>query len=157
MMCPAVSPAGADPGTPSRRSEPATEPSPSFTRAAAASIVGLAPSELSGWERSLRAQAGFDLGSTLNLADLVALAAMGVAAWRLGGRFEEFAHGLAQLFQALRDLADVERLDDHVAIVGRDFARIAELRGDHVRCAGDAFLVIPLAPILASFRDQVFA
>jgi hypothetical protein len=44
-----------------------------------------------------------------------------------------------------------------VALIGRDFARLAGIRGDHVRCVGDDFIVVPLRPILAALRDRVFS
>jgi hypothetical protein len=151
MMCPVASLAGADAAPPpSRRFESSLS---TFARADAARIVGVAPARLTDWERSLWARADLDLGPSLTLADLVALSVLAIAARHLG----EFTPGFAGLFQALRDRPDIERLDDHVALVGRDLACIVELGRNRVRCAGDDFLVIPLAPILTGLRDQVFA
>jgi hypothetical protein len=44
-----------------------------------------------------------------------------------------------------------------VALVGHDFARLAELRTGRVHCFGDGFIVVPLGAILADLRDQVFS
>jgi hypothetical protein len=129
---------------------------PRFTHAAAARIVGLAPSVLSRWEDLLFSRAGFDLGSTLTFADLVGLAALSATLRCVGGGADQFAAGLARLFEALRDRADVERLDGYAALVGRDSADIAQ-RYDVEGCAASDILVIPLRPILADFRGQVFA
>jgi hypothetical protein len=43
-----------------------------------------------------------------------------------------------------------------VALVGRDSARVAE-RYDSEACAAEDVLFIPLRPILADFRSQIFA
>ena len=153
-MCPAESPTGADPTLGSRFAGFVVRPG--FTWAAAAPIVGLAPSVLSRWERLLLDRAGFDLGSTLSFADLVGLAALGAAVRCLGAGADGFAVGLARLFEALRDRADVERLDGYAALVGHDSGRLAE-RYDHESCAAADILVVPLRPILADFRGQVFA
>jgi hypothetical protein len=133
-----------------------TEGRPGFTREAAASIVGLAPSTLSHWEGRLLEQAGFELGSALSFADLVALAVLSATVRCLGGRADAFAVGLAGVFEALHDHADVERLDRYVALVDRDCASIVD-GYDHERTAEADILVIPLRPILADFRGQAFA
>ena len=158
-MCPAASPAGVDPAPPVLGfDEPATQPSsPAFSRTAAARIVGLSRWKLYRWERSLHAEAGLDFGPSLTTSDLVALAVLCTIDRCLGGSVDEFTLGLARLFEALRDRPDVGRLDGYAALVGRDYARIAELRDDRLRCSGDDFLIIPLRPILAGFRDQAFA
>jgi hypothetical protein len=107
------------------------------------------------WENVLLLQAGFDLGPTLAFADLVALAVLS-ATWRcLGAGADDYAVGLARLFEALRDRADVERLDGYATLLGRDSARIAA-RYDHEQCAAADILIIPLRSILADFRGQVF-
>lgn len=129
---------------------------PGFTREAAAQIAGLAPSALRRWEQVLLDQAAFDLGATLTVADLVALAALGVSTRCLGAGAEAFAVGFARLFEALRDRADVERLSGYAALVSRDTAQLAE-RYDTERCAAADILVIPLRPILADLRSQAFA
>jgi hypothetical protein len=125
-----------------------------FTPAAACEILGLSAGELERWDR---AYAALRLAASLTFADLVALAAVAEASRRLGDGAGAFTLGLCRLFVAMAEQADVERLDEHVALVGRDFARIARLRDDHIRCAGDGFIVVPLAPILADLRDQVFS
>jgi hypothetical protein len=91
------------------------------------------------------------------LEEIQALAVVGEAARRLGPMANAFEPGLGRLFAALAERDGVERLDDHVALIGRDFASLARMKGDHIRCAGDSFLVIPLGPILAALRDRVFA
>ncbi len=149
-MCPAGSPAGVE-----RAERPrivAREPT-GFTPAAACEILGLTAGELDRWDR---AGAALRLAESLTFADLLALAVMAEASRRLGAGVEAFTLGLCRLFVALAERTDLERLDDYVALVGRDFARIARLKDDHIRCAGDDFIVVPLAPILADLRDQVF-
>jgi len=155
-MCPVALPAGAEP--PPRPNAAATaEPSPAtFTRAEAARILSLAPSELRRWERVLSNLAGVELGSILTLPDLVGLAVLSMTVRCLGEGADAFAIGQARVFDVLRDRADIERLDGYVALVGRDSARIAE-RYDNESCAADDTLVIPLRPILADFRSQAFA
>jgi len=153
-MCPVESPTGADPRLVSRFAGAGARPG--FTWEAAAPIVGLAPSVLSRWERLLLDRAGFDLGSTLSFADLAGLAALSATVRCLGAGADGFAGGLARLFEALRDRADVEHLDGYVALISRDSARLAE-RYDNERCAAADILVVPLRPILADFRGLVFA
>ena len=148
-MYPAGSPVGAKP--------PRADgggPGVTFSPEAACGILGLPTAELDRWNRAL---AALRLAASLTFSDLVALAVVAEASRRLGAGADAFALGLCRLFVAIADEADVERLDEHVALVGRDFARIARLKDDHIRCAGDGFIVVPLAPILADLRDQVFA
>ena len=153
-MCAVESPTGADP---TRESGPAeAAPGRGFSRAAAARIVGLAPSALSRWERVLFDRAGLELGATLTFADLVALAVLSATERCLGAGTDAFAAGHAQVFDLLRDRADVEHLDGYAALVSRDEGHIAE-RYDHEICATTDILVIPLRPILANFRGQAFA
>jgi hypothetical protein len=142
-MCPAVSPAG-------------VESAPRFSRGAAADILGIEPAELRRWERVLLNLAGLELGSPLSLADVVALAVLGTTVRCLGAGADAFAVGNALVFDALRDRVDIERLDGYVALVGRDSARIVERYDSEASAAGDV-LVIPLRPILADFRNRVFA
>jgi hypothetical protein len=146
-MFPAELPAGADTAAASREA--------AFSATTAARLAGLGRSALRRWEEVLRHEADFGLGERLSLADVVALAALGVTARCLGAGAEDYAAGHARLFEALRNRADVERLDAFAALVGRDSARIAE-RYDEARCAAEDILVIPLRPILAGLRDQVF-
>jgi hypothetical protein len=149
-MCPAGSPAGAERAAPS---DAAATEATGFTPAAACEILGLTAGELDRWDR---AGAALRLAESVTFADLLALAVMAEASRRLGAGVEDFALGLCRLFVALAERTDLERLDDHVALVGRDFARVARLKGDHISCTGDAFIVVPLGPILADLRDQVF-
>jgi hypothetical protein len=129
---------------------------PGFNRAAAAEILGIEPAELRRWERVLLNLAGLELGSPLSLADVVALAVLGTTVRCLGAGADAFAVGNALMFDALRDRVDIERLDGYVALVGRDSARVVE-RYDCEACAAEDILVIPLRPILADFRNWVFA
>lgn len=145
-MCPAALPVGAEPER--RRAEPG------FAPAVACEIVGLSPAELERWRKATTA---LRLAPSLTFADLLALAVVAEASRRLGARADDFELGLCRLFVAMADRPDQERLDDQVALVGRDFARVAQLKGDHISCAGDGFLVIPLGPILGALRDRVFA
>ena len=147
-MCPAASPAGAE--APRAGAAPGVR----FTREAACEILGLAAHELDRWDRAL---AALRLAPSLTFADLVALAVVAEASRRLGAAAGDHTLGLCRLFEALAEPADAERLGEHVALVGRDFARVARAKDDHIRCAGDGFIVVPLAPILADLRDQVFA
>ena len=147
-MCPAASPAGAD--TPHAGAAPGVR----LTREAASDILGLEAPELGRWDRAL---AALRLATTLTFADLMALAVVAEAARRLGAAADDYTLGLCRLFTALAEPADAERLGEQVALVGRDFARVARAKDDHIRCAGDGFIVVPLAPILADLRDQVFA
>ncbi|HEX3405629.1 MAG TPA: hypothetical protein VHS81_00195 [Caulobacteraceae bacterium] len=109
--------------------------------------------ELERWDRAF---AALRLAASLTFADLVALAVVAEACRRLGPGTADFSLGLCRLFEAMSETSNVEQLDAHVALVGRDFARVARLKDDHIRCAGDGFIVVPLAPILAGLRDQVF-
>ena len=152
-MCPAGSPAGAEPAR-ERPASAAAAPAARFTPASACDILGLEAGELEQWER---ASAALRLAASLTFADLLALAVVAEAARRLGDGVGAFGLGLRRLFTTLADRTDLERLDDHVALVGRDFAQVACLKGDHVRCAGDGFIVVPLGPILADFRDRAFS
>jgi len=147
-MSPAASPVGAEPP---RRAAAASIAR--FTPGAACEIVGLTPGELERWNRAC---AALRLAASLTFADLLALAVVAAASRRLGAGAGDFSLGLCRLFEAMAAQADTDRLDEHVALVGRDFARVARLRDDHIRCAGGAFIVVPLAPILADLRDQVF-
>jgi hypothetical protein len=147
-MSPAASPVGAEPHRPATAA-----PAARFTPAAACEILGLTPGELDRWDRAC---AALRLAASLTFADLLALAVVAEASRRLGAGAGEFSLGLCRLFEAMAEQADAERLDEHVALVGRDFARIARLKDDHIRCAGDGFIVVALAPILAALRGQVF-
>jgi hypothetical protein len=148
MMSPAASPVGAEPP---RRAAAARLAR--FTPAAASEILGLSPGELDRWDRAC---AELRLAASLTFPDLLALAVVAEASRRLGAGAGDFSLGLCRLFEAMAAQADVERLDEHVALVGRDFARLARARDDHIRCTGDGFIVVALAPILAGLRGQVF-
>lgn len=140
-MSPAASPAGAD------------RPRASFTPAAACEVLGLAPADLARWEPAI---AALRLAASLSFAELVALAVVAEASRRLGEGAGDYALGLCRLFEAMGAAPEPERLDDHVAIVGRDFARLARVKEGHLRCEGDGFIVVALRPVLAELRDQVF-
>ena len=99
---------------------------------------------------------GLDLGRRLAISDLVALAVTETAARCLGIGADAFAVGLGQVFQALRERPDVEHLDGYAVLVDRNVARIVA-DYDTERCAAEDILVVPLSPILATFRDRVFA
>jgi hypothetical protein len=116
-------------------------------------MLGLPPAELDRWER---ANAALRLAASLTFADLLALAVVAQASRHLGARVGAYTLGLCRLFVAMTDAGDLEHLDDHVALVGRDFARIARLKGDHIRCAGDGFVVVPLGSILDDLRGRRF-
>ncbi len=95
------------------------------------------------------------MGKALAFANVLAIAVVREAS--RDGRAGAFTLGLGQLFQILAARPDVEHLDDYAALIGRDFARLAQLRGVHVLCKREDFVVIPLRPILADLRDQVFS
>jgi hypothetical protein len=157
-MCPVESPAGADgPAARVRSASLNGRMRVRFSRAAACRLVGLEPSELARWERTASREIGLRLPASLAFPDLVALSALRAVFNRVGKRAGAFTTGLAQLFTALAERTDIERLDDHVALIGHDFARLARLRSGHVCCAGDDFIVVPLRTILADLRDQVFS
>jgi hypothetical protein len=128
-----------------------------FSRVAACRLVELAPSELARWEWAAQRETGLRLPASLAFHDVIALAVLAEISRRVGARAGAFTMGLAQLFAALAERTCIERLDGHVALVGQDFARLAELRTDHVRCVGDDFIAVPLDAILADLRDQVFS
>ena len=148
------SPTGADPEPPWRPSE--LWVGSGFTRSVAAEIARLTPLNLRRWENLLLNQAGVDLGPTLVFSDLVALAVLSATVRCLGADADDYAVGIAQLFEALRGRADVERLDGYAALVGRDSGRLLT-HYDTEHCAAADILIIPLRPILADFRGQVFA
>jgi hypothetical protein len=104
----------------------------------------------------LHERAGLTLGSTVTVSDILALAVVSTAARCLGIGADAFAVGFARLFGAMREQPDVEHLDGYAALVGRSVARI-EARYDAERCAAEDLLIVPLRPILVSFRDHVFA
>jgi hypothetical protein len=104
-----------------------------------------------------RCRRALELAPSLSFAEIVALAIVGDASHRLGAGVERFELGLARLFTALAAHDCLDRLDDHVALVGRDFACLAQIKVDHIRCADDGFIVVPLGPILAELRDRVFS
>jgi hypothetical protein len=113
--------------------------------------------ELERWEHAIEAETGRRLAASLTFADFIGLAILREASWRLGARVRDFNLGFGQLFEILGARADIESLDDFAALVGRDFARLAKLRKIHLRCVQDDFVVVPLRPILADLRDQVFS
>jgi len=157
-MSPAVSPAGADRIAESAGSSAETAPEPlRFSRAAARQIVGVSESQLELWEQAAWQETGRRPAVAFTFADLLALAILREVSRRLGRRAGGFSAGLGQLFLALAEKDDVERIDDLVALVGPHFARLAKVRSQHIRCEDETFVVVPLGPILADFRDQVFS
>jgi len=134
----------------------AGSPDARFSRRAACRIVGLARSDLERWERAIRRSGGRPWPEALAFADLVALAVLREAMGRLDACAGAFAIGLGRLVEALRARSDVETMDDHVVLLGGDFARLAQVRSEHVRCSVGDFVVVWLRPILAELRDQVF-
>jgi hypothetical protein len=149
-MSPAASPAGAE------RAPAARRPGVVFSRTTAAEIAGLGELDLRRWEQALRVEAGLDLGEQLPFCDLLALVVVKAAADQLRFRASDYVLGLAETFRVLRNRTD-EPLDQSAILVGRDFARLTQLRGDHVRCSAGDFIVIDLGAILADLRDRVFA
>jgi len=127
-----------------------------FSRAQAAAITGISLQDLALWERAAWLSVGSRRGGHLSVAELLALSVLRELARRLGSRLTDYALGARALFRALEAAERVERLDHHVALIGADFARLCELRSEHVSCAGDAFVAVPLHPLLAELRDQVF-
>jgi hypothetical protein len=149
-MCPVASPAGADQAL-ERFGEPG-----GFSRVAACHALGFAPSALHRWEGHFAADAGLTLPDRLTFSELLALAVASEAQRRIGDRAFDFTAGLGQVFTLLAARGNLEQLDSFAVLVGRDFARLTELPSDHIRCPDNSFLVVPLAPLLAIFRDQVF-
>jgi hypothetical protein len=133
-----------------------TSSPPAFSRAIACEITGIEPGDLERWERSLSSETGLQLADVLSFSDLVSLAVLRVAHRNLGPSAWEFSLGFGQVFGALRAMPNVETLDAYAAVIGRDFARLATMRTDHLTCTHDDFVVIPLRPILADFRGQAF-
>ena len=127
-----------------------------YSRAAASRIVGLAPTALARWERAAAREIGLRLPASLAFPDVLALGVLREVSARLGARVDGFTAGLGQLFATLDAIRDIERLDGLVALVGQDFARLTQVQRDHVSCVGDAFVVVPLRPILVGLRDLVF-
>jgi len=128
-----------------------------FSRALACQIAGLDQEMLARWEQAAVEAGAPPLASGFSFPDVLAFAVLRDLSDRLGDNLDAFTVGLVRLFAALTERGDVERLDGHVALVGRDFARVAELRGGHVRCVGGDFAVIPLGPILKELRDRVLS
>ena len=156
-MSPFESPVGPDRQRAEARVGSVDASPPRFSRLAACRLTGLAPSQLARWERAAGEEVGLILPPSLTFADLLALAVLGDVSRRVGARLSLFTAGLAQVFEVLAGRTDLDRLDDYVALIGRDFARLAESQNDHVRCVGDAFIVVALHPILTALRDQAFA
>lgn len=128
-----------------------------FPLPTACRLVGLTPAQLARLERAVSDATGWRPSQSLTFADLVALAVVREVLHQLAGRIDEVTVGLAELFVALASRRDVERLSDHVAVVGRAFARLVAMPNDEPESIEGAVVVIPLRPILAAFRDQVFS
>ncbi len=125
-----------------------------FSRDEACEITGLPPEILERWEAAAAA-AGFCTPRDFTLAGLVALAVLHACAGRPNAEIE-FAIGVAQLFRVLGK-GELRRLSAQTAVIGRDVASLCELRAAHVHFEGDAFLAIPLGPLIADLQDRVFA
>jgi len=154
-MCPVASPVGADGG----RGEGGAPLRPRaagavFSRVAACRIVGFAPSALKRWEKALADEAGRPRPAVFTVFDLLALSVIREVETRLGDRASGFTVGLGEVFGLLSAQVDLQRLDPFAVLVGPDFARLAELRADHVRCVGDGFVVVPFNPILEDLRGR---
>jgi hypothetical protein len=128
-----------------------------FSRDLACDIAGVTPAEVERWEQAFGLQFGAQRDGSLSLRDVLGLCVLRELASRLGARLWAFGPGFAQLLNALAQADEPDRLDDHVAIVGPDYARLCQARADHLRCAGDGFLTVSLGPLLADLRDQVFS
>jgi hypothetical protein len=128
-----------------------------FSRAQACVFAGVTRADLARWEQAADVSLGARRGGYLSMPDLLGLCVLRELDARLGPRFGDYALGVSQLVAALETAEEVERLDSHVALVGADFARLCELRSEHVSCAGDAFISVPLHPLLAELRDRVFS
>ncbi len=127
-----------------------------FPSEAACRIVGLAPATLEAWAgQALRA--GVSPPITFGVGGLVALMVLRDLADRLGPETETFTPGLVQLFQLLAPLTDAGWLSAQTAVIGRDFARLCELRTAHIRCDDGQFLAQPLRPLIAELQDRVFS
>ena len=125
-----------------------------FSREEALEIVGLPPEILTRWEAAACA-AGFCTPTDYPLSGLVALSVLHACAGTPGAEIE-FAIGVAQLFRLLGK-SDLRRLAAQTAIVGRDGASLCELRAAHVHFDGDAWLAIPLRPLVSALQDRIFA
>jgi hypothetical protein len=127
-----------------------------FPREAACRIVGLTPATLEAWAGQAQ-KAGVAPPITFGVGGLVALMVLRDLADRLGPETETFTSGLAQLFQLLAPRTDARWLASQTALIGRDFARLCELRTAHIRCDGGQFLAQPLRPLVAELQDRVFS
>jgi len=67
------------------------------------------------------------------------------------------AAGIEQLFGLLAARPDIDRLDKLSVVLGHDFARLVEADGDCAGKTGGDVVVVPLGPILAALRDEVFS
>jgi hypothetical protein len=125
-----------------------------FSREEACEITGLPPGILERWEAAA-AGAGFCPPPDFTLSGLVALAVLHACAGRPNAEVE-CATGVAQLFRLLAK-TDLRRLGAQTVVIGRDVASLCEIRAAHVHFEGDAFLTIPLGPLIADLQDRVFA
>jgi hypothetical protein len=138
-------------------SAPASDrPAQGFSRGDACRIVGVSISTLLDWERFAAPRTGAANEPPFTLSDLLAFAVTREMVGQLGPALGDFTFGLGQLFDLLAAQPGVDRLDDHSAVVGRDFARLCKVRDKHVSCHTRDFVVVPFRPVLSDFRDPVF-
>jgi hypothetical protein len=127
-----------------------------FSREAACRIVGLSRATLETWAGQAR-RAGASPPIRFGVGGLVALMVLRDLAGRLGPEREAFTPGIVQLFQLLAPHTDARWLSAQTAVIGRDFARLCELRTGHIRCDDGQFLAQPLRPLVAELQDRVFS
>lgn len=136
---------------------PASEPLvQAFSREDASRIVGVPISAFLDWERFAAPRTDVASEPAFTFSDLLAFAVTREMADQLGPAVGDYAFGVGQLFDLLAAQPNVDRLDDHSAVIGRGFARLGKVRDKHVSCATRDFVIVPLRPLLADFRDQVF-
>jgi hypothetical protein len=128
-----------------------------FIPSQACVIAGVAPASLRSWEAQVGRSISQSGDGSLSLSELIGLCVIRELAARVGDRITDFRAGIAQLFDTLATRPDLESLDGHTAIVGRDLARLCELKSHHVTFADDGYLAVPLHPLLAELRDRVFS
>jgi hypothetical protein len=128
----------------------------SFSREEACAIVGIPVSTLIEWERQGCRNWGPGDDRPFALSDLLALAVIREMARCLGPRLNDFAFGVGQLFQALAARTDMERADDLSAVIGPHFAFLWKIHEGDDRSRERDMVVVPLRPLLADFRNQVF-
>jgi hypothetical protein len=120
-------------------------------------LLDLAPDWLSQWRLDRLIPTGEDRGSSpFTLADILSIAVTQEISARADIHLESYAEGLGWLVQALA-AADVERLDDVMAIVGPRSAELWDRGQQRIRAVPSDWVAIPLGPILSNLRDRVFS